>query len=77
MNDFLTSIGLEDKIFSEIPERLDLSEIDFNFADRRIQEIRQESLGFLRENLEAAYQQRLERERRRVISYDNSVDSNN
>ena len=63
MNDFLDSIGLEDRIFSVIPEQLDLSEIDYTFADKRIDEMRKYSLEFLHENLEAAYQQKLEREK--------------
>lgn len=62
MNDFLNSIGLEDRIISVIPDQLDLSEIDYTLADKRIEEMRKESLDFLQENLEAAYQQKLERE---------------
>lgn len=63
MNDFLNSIGLEDRIFSDIPDQLDLSEIDYTFVDKRIDEMRKYSLEFLQENLEAAYQQKLEREK--------------
>jgi hypothetical protein len=63
MNDFLNSIGLEDRIFSDIPDQLDLSEIDYTLADKRIEEMRKESMQFLQENLEAAYQQKLEREK--------------
>lgn len=56
MNDFLNTIGLEDRIFSDIPDVLDLSEIDYFDVDTKIEEMRQSSLAFLRENLEAAYQ---------------------
>lgn len=62
MYDFLNSIGLEDRIFSDVPEQLDLSEIDYSFADKKIEEMRKDSLEFLQKNLEAAYQQKLELE---------------
>ncbi len=63
MNDFLTSLGLEERIFSSMPEQLDLSEIDYTDVDKKIENMREESLAFLRENLEAAYRQKLELER--------------
>lgn len=58
MNDFLQMIGLEDRLFSSVPEILDLDEIDYRTADREIMKMREESMIFLRKNLEAAYQQR-------------------
>ena len=64
MNDFLTALGLEDRIFSSMPEQLDLSEIDYTEADKRIEKMREESLAFLRENLEAAYRQKKELEQK-------------
>lgn len=63
MNDFLTMIGLTDRIFSDIPNNLDLSEIDYTEVDKKIETMRAESMEFLRENLEAAYQQKQEREK--------------
>ena len=63
MNDFLNTIGLPDRIFSDIPEQLDLSEIDYAPVDEKIEEMRTESLQFLQKNLEAAYQQKLESEK--------------
>lgn len=62
MNDFLGEIGLSDRIFSDIPEGLNLSDIDYSNVDMIIDAMRKESMDFLRSNLEAAYQQKLERE---------------
>ena len=58
MNDFLTGLGLEDRIFSDIPAELDLSDIDYTKVDEKIRIMREESMEFLRQNLEAAYQQK-------------------
>ena len=55
MNDFLNVVGLEDRMFSTVPERFDLGEINFQHADAVIGKMRQESIAFLQENLEAAY----------------------
>lgn len=56
MNDFLSMIGLEDRIFSDIPDKLNLSDIDYTNIDEKINSMREDSLQFLRQNLEAAYQ---------------------
>lgn len=58
MNDFLIRAGLESRIYSDIPEKIDLSEIDYSFADEEINQLREESLVFLRKNLEAAYMEK-------------------
>ena len=58
MNDFLTAVGLEDRIFSVVPEQLDLSEIDYEEVSPKIETMREQSLEFLRENLEKAYLQK-------------------
>ena len=58
MYDFLTSVGLQDRIFSKIPDELDLSDINYSDVDGKIKLMREESLDFLRNNLEAAYQQK-------------------
>lgn len=63
MNDFLTALGLEDRILTSVPDELDLSEIDYSEVDKRIDAMRQEGLAFLRENLEAAYRQKMEAEK--------------
>ena len=62
MNDFLNSMELENRIFSDIPSEIDLSEIDFSSPDEKIRLMREDSLEYLRQNLEAAYQQKLEHE---------------
>ncbi|MBP5489005.1 MAG: polysaccharide pyruvyl transferase family protein [Lachnospiraceae bacterium] len=58
MNDFLTEIGLGDRIFSVIPKQLDLSEIAYDDISRKIETMREQSLEFLRGNLEKAYFQK-------------------
>ena len=62
MNDFLTTIGLPDRILSDIPSELDLSEIDYTEVDKKIDAMRRESLDFLRQNLEVAYKIKREQE---------------
>lgn len=62
MNDFLSGLGLEDRIFSAPPEQIDLSEVDYSDVDRKIAELREASLGFLQENLETAYRLKQENE---------------
>ena len=61
MNDFLTTIGLEDRLISSVPENVDLSEIDYSDIDKKIEGMRVKSLAFLQDNLEAAYQQKKDR----------------
>ncbi len=61
MNEFLTTMGLEDRIFDSVPEQIDLSEPSFMQADETLERLRAESLVYLRENLEAAYQEKLAR----------------
>lgn len=60
MNDFLKDVGLEDRIYADVPEEIDLNEIDYSRTDERIRELREESLAFLQENLEAAYKAKIE-----------------
>lgn len=55
MNDFLNSMELEDRIFSAVPETIDLNEIQFSEADKKIEALRQKSLDYLQTNLEKAY----------------------
>lgn len=63
MNDFLEAIGLEDRIFSDIPQKLVLSEIDYTHVDEKIQNMREHAMAFLHENLEAAYRRKKELEK--------------
>ncbi len=62
MNDLLTALGLEDRIFSDIPDNPDLSEPDYTAVDQKVDQMRRESLDFLQGNLEAAYLQKMKRE---------------
>ena len=59
MNDFLNAVGLGDRLFSSVPEKIDLEEIDYTQADQRTADMREKSLDFLRENLQAAYKEKL------------------
>ena len=63
MNDFLNKMGLSDRILSEVPETIDTGMPDFSGADRTMEEMRKESMDYLRSNLEAAYKQKLEFEK--------------
>ena len=58
MNDFLGFVGLGKRILSEIPQQMDLNEIDYSVVDERVRTLREESIAFLQDNLEAAYQQK-------------------
>ncbi len=62
MNDFLNSLGLGDRIFSSVPEEIDVGEVNYSGVDEKIATLREKSLSFLRENLEAAYRQKMELE---------------
>lgn len=58
MNDFLNTIGLDNRIFSSVPAVLDISKINYTTADERIALLRKQSLSFLQENLENAYKRK-------------------
>lgn len=60
MNDFLHTIGLDNRIYTDVPSSFDLSDLDYSCVDEKIQSMREESLGFLRHNLEMAYRKKLE-----------------
>ena len=60
MYDFLDGLGLKDRMFSTMPEEVDLSPINFFEADRRLEEKRRTSYSYLKRNLVAAYQQKKE-----------------
>ncbi len=63
MNDFLRMAGLEDRIFSAAPETLPLGEIDYTRTDHVLEKLRDDSMAFLRGNLEAAWRRRQEAEK--------------
>lgn len=60
MNDFLNTIELDNRIFNDVPSSFDLSDFDYSCVDEKIRCMREESLSFLRQNLETAYQKKLE-----------------
>ena len=62
MYDFLKELGLENRIYNHVPETIDLSAPSCDGVDETLEIKRQESLAFLRENLEAAYREKMERE---------------
>ncbi|MBQ3157467.1 MAG: polysaccharide pyruvyl transferase family protein [Clostridia bacterium] len=59
MYNLLNKLGLLDRLFAAPPEKIDTAEIDFTQADKEIAAMREESLTFLRENLEAAYAEKI------------------
>ena len=63
MADLLSRVGFMDRLLNEVPGSLDLSNPDFSASDAEIARMRAESLAFLQRNLEAAYQEKLNREK--------------
>ena len=63
MYDFLHSLGLDDRMHAEVPETMNLAETDYRDADTALADMREASLAFLRRNLEAAYRQKMQREK--------------
>lgn len=64
MHDLLTSVGMENRLYNTVPEKFDFSDIDYTKPDERLEELRKESLTFLCENLEAAYEEKSQREQK-------------
>ena len=60
--DFLGRLNLQERIINSAPDRIPSAEINFSESDKTIDDMRKRSVTFLRENLEAAYQQKLELE---------------
>ena len=58
MNDFLDTVGLEKRIYSTVPKEIDLSIIDYGYADNAVVRVRSESLAYLQRNLEEAYKRK-------------------
>ena len=54
MYDFLKDMRLDHRMYSSVPNGIDLDGIDFEYADAQIEKQRAYSLDFLRSNLEAA-----------------------
>ncbi len=60
--DFVEDLGLSCQIYAEIPDAISLTPPDFTRTNGVLEGHRRESMRFLRENLEAAYRAKLERE---------------
>lgn len=56
MNDFLSGLDLQNRIYSSITDQLDLTEPDYSPVDSKLERMRMESQAFLQRNLEAAWQ---------------------
>lgn len=64
LSDFLQYCGLEDRMIVGTRESIDLSPPDYASVDSRLDRLRTESLTFLRRNLEAAYEEKQQREQK-------------
>jgi len=58
MSDFLEDLNLGERMISSVPDHPDLTNIDFSQADRKLESLRRESIGFLQRNLESVYRQK-------------------
>lgn len=56
--DFLSEMGLKNRAYGYTPDHIDTSQPDFDLADRNISLLRERSIAFLRDNLEAALLQK-------------------
>ena len=53
-------LGLSDRVINEVPETIDPDYPDYDLAHARLDDLVEHSLGFVRSNLEAAYQEKQE-----------------
>ena len=58
MNDFLGSIGLEERIINMLPESISTETINYNHADSILEKSRDQSIEFLVNNLERALEKK-------------------
>ena len=56
MNDFLSGLGLQNRLYSAAPERMDLTETEYASIDSKLDQMRAASQAFLQRNLEAAWE---------------------
>lgn len=59
MNDFLSEVALANRIYSRVPDCIEVKDIDYRETDNKIDSLRKEPMAFLRENLEEAYRQKI------------------
>lgn len=64
MYDFLNGLGLEERMYSSVPDKIDTSDVNYDGVDEKIEALRAESIAYLQRNLEAAYQQKLQLEQK-------------
>ena len=62
--DLLSTLNLGDRIYNAVPEHLNLSKPDFTVANERLPKLRNESLDYIKRNLEAAYQEKIKLEQK-------------
>ncbi len=62
MENILQAVGLSSRLFYEMPETIDLSDIDYDAVYEKLKPMRDYSLNYLRENLEEAYRRKKEAE---------------
>lgn len=60
--ELLENMGLGSRLYSSVPKTIDLNAVDFTEADQKIAAFRAKSLTYLRENLEAAYAEKIKLE---------------
>ncbi len=65
MYDFLKALEMEDRIFTSIPDEIDLGEPDYQKADALLKARVDRSMAFLQTNLEAAYRRKQQTEAKR------------
>ena len=58
MYDFLTAMALPERIVNRVPDVIDVEAPSFDRADKTIAALRENSLEYLRRNLEAAYREK-------------------
>ena len=64
MHDFLREIGLSERLYNSVPEFINTDEIDYTGADEILKKLREKSIDFIRDNLEADYKEKQESERK-------------
>lgn len=59
MSDFLKRVGLENRIYSTVPQKIDLSGFDSARVDMLLDRMVSDSKAYLQKNLEAAYHRKM------------------
>ncbi len=56
--DFLNGLGLDDRLYSETPDTIPTTAPDFTAADKQLQAVRDHSIRYIRDHLEAALREK-------------------